>query len=126
MRHTVLALAALAAGLAADLAPAASAQPAPATYAVVDRIKGLDGGWDYASFDPARRRLYIARTTGVMAVDVDSGKVTPSRLTGIFAKPYSLAIGPSCAVAITPPAATNTNIMYITQNKGERTICPVV
>src|SRR5690349_14078505 len=42
------------------------------------------------------------------SVMASSGSVTPRMLTGIFAKPYSLAIGPNCAVAITPPAATNT------------------
>ncbi len=81
MRRAVLAFAALAGAPAAALAVAANAQAAPApAYAVVDRIKGPDGGWDYASFDPVKRRLYVARTTGVMAVDVDSGKVTP----GVF------------------------------------------
>lgn len=69
-------LAALA--FAAALAPAvalAQAAAAPA-YAVTARIAGPDGGWDYASFDPGMRRLYVARRDGVMAVDVDSGKVT--------------------------------------------------
>ncbi len=27
---------------------------------IVQRIAGPDGGWDYASFDPARRRVYVA------------------------------------------------------------------
>ncbi|SAL81547.1 hypothetical protein AWB66_06435 [Caballeronia telluris] len=44
------------------------------------------------------------------SVIVSSGRVTPSNVTGNFAKPNSFAIGPSCAVAMMPPAATNTNI----------------
>jgi YVTN family beta-propeller protein len=36
---------------------------------------GGDGGWDYLTIDGEARRLYIARATRVMVVDVDSGKV---------------------------------------------------
>jgi len=43
---------------------------------VVDRIKGPDGKWDYASFDPARRRLYVAHGDAVMMVEPDTGKVS--------------------------------------------------
>ncbi len=57
------------------LALAAAAQSAPAAHKVVAQIPGPDGGWDYASFDPVERRLYITRQTTVMVVDVDSGKV---------------------------------------------------
>lgn len=35
-----------------------------------------DGGWDLVSFDPVRRRLYVARTDSVTALDVDTGRVT--------------------------------------------------
>jgi WD40 repeat protein len=36
---------------------------------------GGEGGWDYLTFDGEARRLYIARATRVMVVDVDSGKL---------------------------------------------------
>src|ERR1035438_1497272 len=36
---------------------------------------GGDGGWDYVNFDPSSNRLYIARATRVMVVDVESGKL---------------------------------------------------
>jgi len=52
----------------------ALADPAPG-YAVVDRIAGADGGWDYASIDPAGGRLYVSRSNGVMAVDLATHKV---------------------------------------------------
>jgi DNA-binding beta-propeller fold protein YncE len=59
-------------GLAAA-APAAAAQPA---LSVTGKIAGPDGGWDYVTFDPVHRRLYVSRSDGVMAVDADTGKVT--------------------------------------------------
>jgi DNA-binding beta-propeller fold protein YncE len=62
--------------LAPALTPSTvAAAPAP-TYAVTGSWAGPDGGWDFSSFDPVRRRLYVARTDGVTAVDVDSGQVT--------------------------------------------------
>lgn len=66
---------AVAASVVALAASAAAAAPAP-TYAVTQQWAGPDGGWDFSSFDPQRRRLYIARTDGVTAVDVASGEVT--------------------------------------------------
>ena len=53
---------------------AACAEPATG-YAVVERIAGADGGWDYASLDMAGGRLYVSRTNGVMAVDLATHKV---------------------------------------------------
>jgi DNA-binding beta-propeller fold protein YncE len=49
-------------------------------YAVTSRIVLPDGGWDLASFDPTLRRVYLARSEGVTAVDVETGVVT-GRLT---------------------------------------------
>jgi hypothetical protein len=60
-------------------APIAFAQPTPA-YVVSDHIKAPDGGYDYASFDPVHRRLYLSRAGGVLALDVDT-KVVTAHLT---------------------------------------------
>lgn len=68
-------LCALALGLLAASALSAAAHAAPA-YALTDRIAIPDGGFDYASFDSARRRLYVSRADGVTAIDVDSKTVT--------------------------------------------------
>ncbi len=44
-------------------------------YKVVNTYKiGGDGGWDYLTADAAARRLYIARATHVIVLDLDSGK----------------------------------------------------
>jgi DNA-binding beta-propeller fold protein YncE len=58
----------------AGAAALAQAQPAPA-YAVVDRIKGPDGGFDYVNFDPILGRIYISRTDGALALDVKTNAV---------------------------------------------------
>ena len=45
-------------------------------YEVKKRIElGGDGGWDYLTVDNAARRLYIARATRIMVVDLDGGKL---------------------------------------------------
>jgi DNA-binding beta-propeller fold protein YncE len=46
-------------------------------YTVEARIAGADGGWDFATVDPVRGRLYVARSDAIMAVDLASGVVTP-------------------------------------------------
>ena len=71
---------ALALGLTGLALAAAPALAAP-SLTVVDRWAGPDGGWDFSSFDPVHRRLYISRPAAVTAVDVDTGKVTPALLT---------------------------------------------
>ncbi len=65
-------------------AEAVRAEPAPGASGlhVVDRIAGPDGGWDYASFDPARRRVYVAHGSSVMMIDADTGRVTPDFAPG--------------------------------------------
>jgi DNA-binding beta-propeller fold protein YncE len=50
-------------------------------YHITGHIPGADGGWDYATFDPAARRIYVAKGAAIMAVDADSGKVTPQLTT---------------------------------------------
>lgn len=51
----------------------ASAIAAPNYHLVKTIPVGGDGGWDCITFDGASNRLYIARSTRVMVVDVDKG-----------------------------------------------------
>ena len=67
----------LAAVVASLLSSGALAAPALPAYEIVDRIAGADGGWDLLSVDPVLQRLYVARSNGVMAVDLKAGKVSP-------------------------------------------------
>ncbi|MBU6267928.1 MAG: PQQ-binding-like beta-propeller repeat protein [Sphingomonadales bacterium] len=63
-----------AAALAACLVTPCAAAPA-APYQVSARISAADGGWDFASVDAVRGKLYVARSNAVTAVDLASGKV---------------------------------------------------
>ncbi|MEO8927384.1 MAG: YncE family protein [Caulobacteraceae bacterium] len=64
---------------------AAAYSPSAPAYAVTGRIAAPANRWDYASFDPVRRRLYVAAGQNVLTVDVDGGAVN-----GAFAKGVKL------------------------------------
>jgi DNA-binding beta-propeller fold protein YncE len=73
----------LAGTLLAALAVTAAAAAETTTYKIVDKIAGPDGGgWDLTSVDANARRLYVSRPYGVMAVDLDTGKVTAKFIAG--------------------------------------------
>src|SRR4051794_5828523 len=87
MRRALLPLA-LAGAAGAFTAPTASAaagaskSTAAPGYHIVDRIPMTDGWWDYASFDPVHRRLFVARGNGVFKLDVDTGLMDPRVVPG--------------------------------------------
>lgn len=77
---TIAVLLASPAAASAFLQGSAPASPAAKPAAISSRILhtyelGGDGGWDYLTIDPEARRLYISRSTHVMVMDADSGKV---------------------------------------------------
>jgi DNA-binding beta-propeller fold protein YncE len=50
--------------------------PSSSGYRLVQKITlGGEGGWDCLTLDSQSRRLYISRSTHVMVIDADSGKV---------------------------------------------------
>ena len=49
---------------------------------IVTRIALHDGGWDTLTVDPESRRVLIARSDGVDAVDTQTGAVTARLITG--------------------------------------------
>ena len=55
------------ASLAALAAIPAAAAP---DYSVVGQYRGTDGGWDLLSVNPDTHHLYVARSNGIMAVDL--------------------------------------------------------
>lgn len=70
-------LAAILAAISVVFAGAAPAAAAPvANYHLVHRfVLGGDGGWDYLTYDPVGKRLFISRSTHVMVVDPSTGTV---------------------------------------------------
>jgi len=52
--------------------------PGPSGLRIVARIDGPDGHWDYASFDPQTRRVFISHGVDVVVIAADSGKLTPN------------------------------------------------
>jgi DNA-binding beta-propeller fold protein YncE len=63
------------ASLMLSVGMAAAAMAAAPSYKIVDRIKVQDGGFDYATFDPANNRVLMARPTLTTTIDVKTGKV---------------------------------------------------
>jgi DNA-binding beta-propeller fold protein YncE len=78
-KQTMKSLASVAAlALALGTAGLASAAGAPdAQLKIVRRIPGPDGGWDYASYDPAHHRVYVAHGDRIIAIDAATGEVNP-------------------------------------------------
>jgi hypothetical protein len=70
--------------LAALAVSTALAVPAfAADYKIVDRFKMPDGGWDYASSDPAKSRIYWSRNEGFTdVIDTKTGKLSQLKNTG--------------------------------------------
>ncbi|MBX9885483.1 MAG: gluconolactonase [Novosphingobium sp.] len=58
------------------------------SYAITGAIPGPDGGWDYASVDPAAHTLYVAHGDAVMAVDLAQANAV--RSLGRIAKAHAV------------------------------------
>ena len=58
-----------------EAAHAAPSQPGAGYHLIRTLPVGGEGGWDYLMVDSSARRLYISRSSHVMVVDADSGKV---------------------------------------------------
>lgn len=84
-------------GAASFWLPPAAAET---NYRVVQRIKVPDGGFDYATFDPAAGRVYMPRGTFTTVIDAKTGAVSQ------FSK------GESNHIALPVPG---TNLMILTQ-----------
>lgn len=74
---TALALLVLAAAPKQEAAEAPKkAEAAKPSYKLTGHFPiGGDGGWDYLTVDAPSRRLFVSRSTHVMVIDADSGKI---------------------------------------------------
>src|SRR5260370_12146193 len=92
------------------VAAPAAAQAASAYTVVRTMVIGGDGGWDYVYADSAARRLYIARATRFMVVDLASGK-----LVGEIPDPpgaHGVAIVSDLAIGFTTNGPQNTSSVF--------------
>ena len=82
MKARLFALCTAAAALCA-LAPISALAAAGGQLRVVERIPGPDGGWDYASYDAARRRIYVAHGAQILALDLTTEKLNAHFASGV-------------------------------------------
>ena len=60
------------------------AAPQNSGYRVIRSITlGGEGGWDYVTVDPDAKRIYIPRSTHVMVLDEDSGKLIADAIKSV-------------------------------------------
>ena len=95
----------------AVLGAAANAADNPATYKIIDRIAGPDGGgWDLTNIDPKTRRLYVSRPKGILTVDIDTGKVTGKFADGDGV--HGILPIPGTQMIISANEGTNTAMLF--------------
>ncbi len=81
-RRIKLRFACAALALASTFGGACADGAAARKFNIVRRLAGPDGGWDFLSVDSAARRLYVARSYGVLSVDLAGGRVTGKLVDG--------------------------------------------
>jgi len=88
----------------------AVAQPAPGYSVVRTMLLGGDGGWDYVYADSGARRLYIARATRFMVVDLDSSKLVAEIPDTPGA--HGVALVPDLGIGFTSNGRENTSSVF--------------
>lgn len=106
----------IAAIAAAAIAMPALADPVPG-YHIVDRIPMSDGWWDYASFDPVHRNLFVSRGNGVFKLDVDSGLMDQRFIPGSEGR--GVIPLPGGDMAIANMAGYSMSILFATDAEGK-------
>ena len=83
---------------------------APPKLGVIQRIAGPDGGWDLLSVDAEHHRLLVARSDGVMAVDLSTGVLTPSFVAG--SRLHAVLAVPGTGLGLATSGASNSAIIF--------------
>ncbi|MEA3039382.1 MAG: hypothetical protein QOE79_1895 [Sphingomonadales bacterium] len=97
------------------------AAPAP-KLGIVERIAGPDGGWDLLSVDADNHRLLVARSDGVMAVDLATGAVTPRLVPG--ARLHAVLAVPGSGIGLATSGQANAAILFDTASGAVRAQVP--
>lgn len=77
---------------------------------IVSRIAGPDGGWDYATVDTASNRLFLARSDGVMTVDLATGAVRP-RLV-VVGRTHAAFVIPGTSIGVVTSTAIGGALLF--------------
>src|SRR3954453_22136641 len=109
------------AALALLTVPLCAAAPAP-KLGIVERISGPDGGWDLLSVDSDRPRLLVARSAGVMTVDLSTGAVTPRFVPG--ARLHAVLAVPGSNIGLATSGQANAAILFDTATGAVRAQVP--
>jgi YVTN family beta-propeller protein len=109
------------AALALLALPLGGAAPSP-KLGIVQRIAGPDGGWDLLSVDTEHRRLLVARSDGVMAVDLATGAVTPRFVPG--ARLHAVLAVPGSGIGLATSGQANAAILFDTASGAVRAQVP--
>jgi YVTN family beta-propeller protein len=99
-----------------------AATPAAPDMRIVQRIAGPDGGWDLLSVDPETHRLFVARSDGVMAVDLATGTVTPKFAPG--ARLHAALAIPGTGLGLATSGQSNSAILFDTRSGTVRAEVP--
>ncbi len=116
-RIVLLAMAALVC-ISAGLSSRAQAPGSP--YKILKKYElGGEGTWDYLTIDPEARRLYITRSSHVMVMDLDNGKVVGDlpKTAGV----HGVALVPRLKKGFTSNGTDSTMTIFDTDTLKETT-----
>jgi YVTN family beta-propeller protein len=105
-------------GALAALSSTTAAAAHLSTPQLAQRIAVSDGGWDLLTVDRESRRVLIARTDGVTAIDLATGKVTPQLVRG--ARLHAVVPIPHTGLALATAGGTNSAILFETGSGKQR------
>src|SRR5437879_1433345 len=75
-----------------------------AEYKIVDHIRVADGGFDYATFDPAAGRVYMPR--GAFTTVIDAKSATVSQMASAVGDHIALPVPGTSLLVVTQRAGT--------------------
>jgi DNA-binding beta-propeller fold protein YncE len=99
----------------AAILPLVPAVAAPRVPQLASRIPLHDGGWDALTVDPAAKRVLVARTDGVDAIDTRTGAVSARLITGT--RFHGVTVVPGTSLAIASQAAGSAIVFDVLTGK---------
>ena len=73
---------------------------------------GGEGSWDYAQYDPARQRLFVARVGGVLVIDTRTMKPVGSISAFAGTRTHGIALAPELGLGMTSDGEEKTSTVF--------------